>query len=379
MKYAGSIKGPADLSSRKGVSKSAGAEFPSGRAEGARSGRKTAKFVAYVAFSLLLAAACYRRHSQDDFDRYVYEALIRSRTQSTENIYSIVKHSSPRAEDSSVMNSPEHLGELEPLYAVRPVYIILTTLVSRSGLSPQASINLVSAVSLFFISVVVCLATGNYLCSALVMMMPAVVTVGRIGTPDALSSLAVVAGCVLVLKDKLLAGILLLMLSIFVRTDNILIVAIVLGWLAWNGKVSALCAGVLVALGVASVEWINVLSGNYGWRVLFHYSFIGGKYPAEIIPQISLGQYAHVFAANAELIAPQLAPWLLLGVAAWILRPAHREFLAPIAAGSLLHYILFPSSESRYLTWAFLLTAILFVRALANPENRLIRSWERKL
>jgi len=48
---------------------------------------KSTKFMMYVAFSLGLAAACYLRPSPNDFDRYVYESLIRSAKQPIEDIY----------------------------------------------------------------------------------------------------------------------------------------------------------------------------------------------------------------------------------------------------------------------------------------------------
>src|SRR5947209_17548987 len=98
---------------------------------------RSTKFMMYVSFSLGLAAACYLRPSPDDFDRYVYESLIRSAKQPIEDIYRIVKQESPRAEASAVMDSSEHLGELEPLYAIRPLYVQLITLVSHAGVSPQ--------------------------------------------------------------------------------------------------------------------------------------------------------------------------------------------------------------------------------------------------
>ena len=58
-----------------------------------------------------------------DFDRYIYEALVRGRYQDVQKIYPNVKHENPRAEASSVLDSPEHLGQLEPLYAIRPLYL----------------------------------------------------------------------------------------------------------------------------------------------------------------------------------------------------------------------------------------------------------------
>jgi hypothetical protein len=332
---------------------------------------KSIRLVAYVLFSLGIAVACYLRPLPDDFDRYVYEALVRSAKQPIADIYRIVKHESPRAEASTVMDSPEHLGELEPLYAIRPLYVQLITLVSHAGVSPQASVNLVSAASLLLIALLVCAATQNCFCSALVVATPAVVTVGRMGTPDALSSLAVVAGCVATLREKLFVGILLLMVSIWMRTDNLLVVLAVLVWLVWNQKLSGKHAGTLAALGIASVVWINALSGNFGWKVLFRYSFISGKYPAEITPQLSLTEYAHVFVGNAESIAPQLAPWLLLVIAVWSLKSHERGFLLPVISACALHYVLFPSGEARYFTWAYLLTGILFIRAVVSLENRI--------
>ncbi len=138
---------------------------------------KNTTFIVYLAFSLGLAAACYLRPSPDDFDRYAYESLIRSAKQPVEDVYPIVKHESSRAEASTIMDSPGHLAQLEPLYAIRPVYIQLATLISDAGLPPQKSIDLVSAISLFLIALFAYAATQNYLYSALLMTTPAVVIV----------------------------------------------------------------------------------------------------------------------------------------------------------------------------------------------------------
>jgi hypothetical protein len=330
---------------------------------------KSVKF-AYVVFSLGLAVVCYLRPAPDDFDRYVYEGLIRSAKQPIGEIYRIVKHESPRAEASTVMDSPEHLAQLGPLYAIRPLYLQVTSIITRTGLSPQKSINLVSAASLFLMALLAFAATRSFLYSALLMATPAIVVVGRLGGPDALSSLVVVAGCIAVLRERFLAGILLLMVSIWIRTDNVLIVVAVLAWLVLSRKLSGLHAGVLAMLAVGSVEWINALSGNYGWKVLLHYSFIDGKYPAQITTGISLAEYVRTLVLNAETIVPQLAPWLLLGIAAWNLRSRERKFLIPVLMACALHYLLFPSGEARYFTWAYLLAGILFIRALVNAGNR---------
>ncbi len=328
-----------------------------------------AKLLLYVAVVAAISIACYWRPSQDDFDRYVYEALIRSSKQPIGEIYGIVKHESPRAESSSVMDSPDHLAQLEPLYAIRPMYLELTGLVNRLGIPPQKAINSISAASLFLIALLAYAATRNYLYAFLLMASPSVIIVGRLGGPDAVSSMAVAAACVVVLRKKLFAGVLLLMVSVWIRTDNVLIVLVVLGWLAWNQQLKKVHAGVLSLVAVASVEWINTLSGNYGWKVLLHYSFIGGKYPAEIKSGISFVQYLRTFAVNLESLFPQLALWVLLALAAWKLRHPDRAFLVPVAIACALHYLLFPSAEGRYFTWAYLMTGILFIGAIANLRS----------
>lgn len=337
---------------------------------------KRVKFVAYVIFSLGLAIVCYLRPSTEDFDRYVYEALIRSTKQPIDDIYRTVKHESPRAEASTVLDSSAHLAQLEPLYAIRPLYLRLVSVVAVK-VSPQEAINFVSAFSLFLIAILSYVFTRSYLYSALLVATPVVIILGRLGGPDALSSLVVVTACIAVLRDRLLAGILLLMLSVWIRTDNVLIVLAMLGWMLWKRMIAPQYAAVLAALAIGCVEYINVFSGNYGWQVLMHYSFVGGRYPAEIKTGITLSQYLHAFASNGESLLPQLAPFLLLGVVAWRMNSSpDRKVLLPVLFAGIARYLLFPSGEARYFAWACLITGLVFIQSIqdrAKPfvmENR---------
>src|SRR5258705_12678228 len=72
----------------------------------------TGRTVLYLAFAAVLSSACFLRPVPDDFDRYIYEALVRGRYQSVETIYPIIKHENPRAENSSVLDSPTRLQQL---------------------------------------------------------------------------------------------------------------------------------------------------------------------------------------------------------------------------------------------------------------------------
>src|SRR5262249_42772494 len=160
------------------------------------------------------------------------------------------------------------------------------------------------AASLFACALVVGAATKRFFYSALLMSTPGIMVIGRLGTPDALSSFAVVGGCVAVIGDRLFTGILVLMLSMWIRTDNVLFVIIGVAWLAWRHKIRVRDTVILALLALGSVSFINSLSGNYGWKVLFQYSFIGGRYPAGMAGNFGFGTYARVALENLQSLGP---------------------------------------------------------------------------
>jgi hypothetical protein len=324
----------------------------------------------YIAFLAALCFACYRRPVAGDFDRYIYEALVRGRYQTFEAVYPIVKHSNPRAEESSVLDSAVHLGQLEPLYAIKPLYVEAIGVFAFTGASIQARINLISAVSLFGIGVVVLVWTGQSLYSALLLLTPGIFVLGRMGTPDALSTLVLVAGVYTIIRNpaRLLPGVLLLLISIWIRTDNVLFVAASFLYLLGRRRMKLRETGVLFAVACGSVIFVNHFAGNYGWRVLFQYSFLGGRSPADVVPHFGPAQYVTVAMQSAETLFPQIAIWALLGLVTWRWSGPDRGWLAPVWAAAAVHFALYPSPESRYLVWAFVLTGILFIVAIAHAR-----------
>ena len=323
----------------------------------------------YVGFIASISWACFRHPVADDFDRYIYEALVRGKHETVEAVYPVIKHSYKRAEESSVLDSPTHLGQLEPLYAIRPLYVKAIEATAFTRLPIQTRINLISAVALFGIGLVVLGWTGAPGYSALLLATSAIVVVGRMGTPDGLSALVVIAGLWAITRDKLLIGVLLLLVSIWIRTDNVLLVLAVLGYLLWQKRMTIADAGLISALSVGSVLSINHFSGNYSWGVLFQYSFIGGGSPAEVSPHFTVAQYLGVLARSAETIIPQVAIWALLGIVAWKWPSPCREWLIPVWIAVMAHFVLYPSPESRYLVWAFVVTGVIFVCGLQHPTG----------
>ena len=314
-----------------------------------------------------MAVICYQRPVPDDFDRYIYEAIVLGRSLPLDAVYNVVKHESPRAEASSSLDSPQHLREIEPLYAIRLLYLKLIE--ALSGVLPvQHAINCISALSFLGIGIVVLLWTKAPLQSALLMAYYPVLLLARMGTPDALAALLSLSALWLIDQKKEWFGFILLFLSLGVRTDSVLLLLAVLAWLAWEKRISFYIAALMALFAVALVLGIDHWAGNYGWVVLFRFSFIAGRYPSQIPHTLSLGEYLSVFARGIGVLLTQLSLWILLGLWAWMRRPSPLLIVASVAV--VLHFVLFPSPEVRYHMWAALVAAVALIQSFAERSLR---------
>lgn len=327
---------------------------------------RSAKFALCVLFLAALAFGCYRHQIPDDFDRYVYEAIVRGKQQPIEAVYSVVKHESPRAEASSILDSPEHLRELEPMYAIRPVYLAVISVLSRV-LPIQSAISFISAAAWFGIGMVVLCWTKSPLLGGLLVAAFPVLSLGRLGTPDALAALLVISALWLLDRHRSLAlG--LLFVSLGVRTDDVLILIAVLVWLAWEKKLPRLVAATLAAAAIGIVLGINHWAGSYGWIVLFRFSFIGGRYPAQIAHVLTVKEYVDGAVRGAAALIDRVAIWLFVGCLAWRLRP--NPLLIVVGGAAAAHFLLYPSPEDRYLVWAYVVAGIALVLSLDQGIER---------
>ena len=312
---------------------------------------------------------CYLHPLPDDFDRYMYEAAVRLRHEPADNVYSLLKHGNPRAESSSILDSPDHMLKLQPLYAIRPAYIWLIALISGTGLPIQSAINLISAASLFGIGMLVFVWTDYALPSALLVASAPILVLGRMGTPDALSTLVVLLGLWAIANEHLY-GIALLLLSVLVRTDNVLLLLLVLLWLTGTGRVPWRLALLLSAIAVGIVVLVNHRAHNYGWIVLFRWSFLpGSRSPADLQARLSLGEYVTVLLNSLEHIFSYVSMWLLLGLGAYRLLSSWRPLLGIVGVAAVAHFLLYPSPEGRYLTWTYLVAGTAFICYLRSLRN----------
>ena len=317
-------------------------------------------WLAYALFIGAVSFACYLRPISDDFDRYVYEAIVRERHEPLTEVYERVKHESPRAEASTILDSSEHLEKLEPLYKIRPIYLALIEILSGTGISIQQAINLISAASLLGIGILLAAWTEHPGLSALFMLSP-IMTLGRMGTPDALSTLIVLAAVWAMTRERIHLGCILMLLAVWVRTDNAILLVLSAALFGWR-KIPLSKLAIYCAAASLSVVLINHSAANYGWAVLFRWSFLPGAHsPADITPHVAVAEYARVFLQSLFSIVGRLAIWVIFGISAWLGSTSTRRLLILAALGTATHFVLYPSPEDRYLIWAYLVVAIAFI------------------
>jgi hypothetical protein len=329
--------------------------------------RTLLRFSVGVLLVLGVSLASYLHPVENDFDRFIYEAIILSRSRPIDAVYNIVKHENRRAEASSVLDSPQHLQEIEPMFAIRPLYLLIVSWVAVFIPLPHA-INAVSAISFFGVGLVAIAWSRRPILTGMFMSAYPLLLLARIGSPDALSALLVISGLWLVAECKLeAAGLLLLFLSLSARTDNLLLVLIVLVWLAWEKRLSYLFAAAVASFSVALVLAINHWAGNYGWIVLFRCSFVDPlRWPAGAGHSLSLREYTSALVRALTTIAVHVTLWVLLGILAWMRR--HDRVLIVVAVAAAAHFLLFPSPEDRYFLWAYIVAGVSLIRSVSPSD-----------
>ncbi len=325
------------------------------------------KFALCALFLGAVGAVCYRAQI-DNFDRYVYEAIVRGRSQPLDVVYSIVKHESITIERSPSLDSPQHLREVEPMFAIRPVY--LATISALSQIFPiQKTISLISASALFGTGIVVLFWTRRPLLTGLLMAAYPIPYLGRLGGPDAMAALLVISALWLLNQRRSIA-LVLLFISLGVRTDDILVLLAVLAWLTWAGNLPPAVGALLAALAVGIVLGINHWAGNYGWIVLIRCSFIGGHSPAEMPHVLTMREYIRILVDGIRADLDRIAIWLLLGILAW--RRRREPLLVAVGCAAAARFLLFPSPEDRYLIWAYIVAGVALIRSFDSKQSEAI-------
>lgn len=254
-------------------------------------------------------------------------------------------------------SNPYRYGQFLPLFAIRPLYNQALYVTSKSGLGLVRSGVLISVASYFGLGVLLFLWLQKYTSpllscamALLSMLSPPLVTLGRETTSDALATLIAFAGLYLLFEEQRVApSLMLLLASIYFRTDFVVLVGPILAICWLQGRVRFWQALVLGGVGVASVLLINHFAGDYGIKMLYYRNFVGTPIaPAEMTVQFSFHDYLSAFRSGiTKLMGSFFIPFLAFGILG-IRSKRTLPLLCATVAYVALHFLILPNWEERW-------------------------------
>jgi len=258
--------------------------------------------------------------------------------------------------------NPLHFAEYLPCFAIRPIFNELVYLLHyKAGIGLIRATIVISVVSYWLTGALLFMWLVRYtgvgraaLAAFLLMLAPPILDLARFNTPDSLSCLVCLAALYLIFeRNSMFLGLTLLLVSIYVRTDNVLLAVGVLAYCAFiTGQLEKMKVAVLGAVAVASVAAINHFAGDYGIRLLYYRSFVAVPLaPGELVAQFGLPEYVQAFrTAIAETVNSSFPLFLLMGLIGFFSRRNRvTQAIAVVTAFyTCAHFFLFPSGQERF-------------------------------
>jgi hypothetical protein len=285
---------------------------------------------------------------------------------------------------------PQAFADNLAFYRVRPLYVGLIRALHELGANYVLACNLISAVSagvllwLFTWTAPGASVVTRPILAPLLAMALGLVNVGRMAMPDALSGLRFFAAALFVLSRRTAPALLLLVVNIAVRSDNVIFAGMLASYL-WllapkDQRISTGRFALTAAAATALYFTITNLAGNHGWSTVFHHSFVEKLTRMDGPVAVSFAEYRTAFttgATNAFGFQGFLLAAILFAMV-WLFRGRLREHASPVVldlallsgAYVALHFALFPVTWYRFFVCQYLLIALAGLHLIDEPLAR---------
>jgi hypothetical protein len=272
---------------------------------------------------------------------------------------------------ATLARDPALFAQVLPFYRVKPLFPFLLHLGERAGIDPVRGGVWLSRLAYLGIAVLLWWWCAPRLPAAVTALcVPILLTSGFVlrlpcwFSPDALSTLAMLAATILIVADRTRAGWLTMAFAVAVRPDNVIFLALLGLWSLWHrpqdrvSVVMAMGAGLVVQL----VE--SRAAAGYGWKLLFHNAMVERLLrPAEFQPSLDFSGYLAVYAKQLlpDVVSDVMMASMAIAVAAAVL---HRRWSSPDAPWTgiltitpvymVLHWLVHPIDKDRTLAFGYL-------------------------
>lgn len=294
---------------------------------------------------------------------------------------------------AAIATTPTFLVQQIPLYSVKPIYPALMWTLNAAGVDLVTASVIISKASYFGIGILIFVWLSAYLSPLLsfggAALLSSVVYLVRLSinsSPDALSSLFILAAMYLLVERKHAKGALvLLVISVGVRPDNILLLAPTALYVAifQRGNLGwATACGLAGAMVVYFAE--TVLSGAYSWPTHFYFSFVEVLHePANFTSPLTFKDYLKIYVFRAIPAHLDLGVIVFVFLAAFSAllrfklvgpRDIYFHILIVIVLYMIAHFLAFPGEKERLFVAAYMMILMILTRTgsdiLTKEERR---------
>ncbi|KYF64307.1 hypothetical protein BE04_26920, partial [Sorangium cellulosum] len=302
-------------------------------------------------------------------------------------VHELTSSSPYRAE---VAHNPQAFIEQLSFYRMRMLYSSLLYVLYKCGVNIVQAASAVSALSYVLLALVGLLWMKRHLdpvCAALVsgflFLSSPFTHVANIPTPDGLAALIVVAaGYAFLEAGNRRLSFVLLTVAVLVRHETAILGLMFSAWLLLFRRAERLrarlaCFAASSSAILGAYVFVTRLNGAYGWRTLFHHTFIDPLvHPASAF--VSVGPDDYFRAVATELVPSALAtsviPYMLVLAIALVLHVRSGGGLAldepwvmfscVLLFNFMVRTLLFPALFERFFLAHYLIFAVLAVRTL---------------
>lgn len=334
------------------------------------------------------ASAISIENSDPDYiHNYIYQGL---KKYSTDKEYSQLTGGSEQNYQKTMSLDADAFSQQIPYYKIRIIFVALIFFLVKLGINIFLAGHIVSAALtcaglLFFYY-----AYKRVVHPLLWVVVPfffqilGVLDVAQMVTADSLAFFWVGLICFAFMHAYWRSLFILLVISVAVRTDMIVFVALFIGYCLLLRPDLRYYAVICATVSAGTYYGINTFMANYGWSTVFYFAFVSDMsttHPAELSsPGISMGQYISAVISNLEwfLYDP---PVILFGIILflhfalfWLTHnntsTSLLEVLFDIARTPVLvltllsliyfvlHYLLFPALWARFFVGQYMIAAL---------------------
>jgi hypothetical protein len=318
-------------------------------------------------FDQVAYAATIAANRTSDFRQIQEYAYGEMREQVSEHDYRLLT-----GEPNGVLSEPRRLRASDPVFfvehlpfwSIHPLYTALLLAMADCGLNCILGERVIGMVMFFVLGLVWYFWTRRYVNVAIAVVAggvlfasSSVLILARLPSPDAMATTLTMAGVALVYMERIPEGLILLLASVYVRTDAVLFALPVLALAVYWHNLKGWHAGVLALVAIASVLLINHCSGNYGWAALLRFTWLDKMINPDVSAQISPAAYFHILlrgTGSLLLSGGGLLAFLAI-VAASRNTGKFQQLVLAFTLACLVRFLIFPHYEDRYFSAPYLI------------------------